>query len=131
MTRNRVPFGGEARQKVAQGVHALAGAVGATVGPRLKAVLVCDDGVTIAREFSAADPEADLGTQMIRQAAVKTGDRVGDGTTTSILLARTVVEEGLLNVTAGASAIEIMRGLATVVAELRKLSRPVETPLTG
>jgi chaperonin GroEL (HSP60 family) len=139
MTHKQVLFRAEARQKIAQGVHALADAVGVTLGPRSKAVLVgrswgvplvCDDGVTIAKEFSLPDPEADLGAQMIRQAAVKTGDSVGDGTTTSILLARTIVDEGLRNIAAGASAIEIKRGLATglatVVATLGKLSRPVE-----
>jgi chaperonin GroEL len=140
MTHKQVLFGEEARQKIAQGVHALAEAVGVTLGPRSKSVLVgkrwgvplvCDDGVTIAKEFSLQDPEADLGAQMIRQAAVKTGDAVGDGTTTSILIARAIVEEGLKNVAAGASAIEIKRGLslglATVIAELKKLSRPVES----
>ena len=139
MTYKHVLFREEARQKIAQGVHALADAVGVTLGPRSKSVLVgkkwgvplvCDDGVTIAKEFSLQDPEADLGAQMIRQAAVKTGEAVGDGTTTSILLARTIVEEGLKNIAAGASAIEIkrglQRGLATVIAELKKLSRPVE-----
>ena len=140
MTHKQVLFGGEARQKIAQGVHALAEVVGVTLGPRSKSVLVgrkwgvpmvCDDGVTIAKEFSLKDPEQDLGAQMIRQAAVKTGDAVGDGTTTSILLARTMVEEGLKNIAAGASAIEIKRGLQkglqVVVAELKKLSRPVES----
>jgi chaperonin GroEL len=140
MGHKQVLFQAEARTKIAQGVHALAEAVGITLGPRSKSVLVgkkwgvplvCDDGVTIAKEFSLKDPEQDLGAQMIRQAAVKTGDAVGDGTTTSILLARTIVDEGLKNIAAGASSIEIKRGLqralATVIAELKKLSRPVES----
>ncbi len=139
MTHKQVLFRSEARHKIAQGVQLLADAVGVTLGPRSKSVLlgkswgvplVCDDGVTIAKEFSLADPEADLGAKMIRQAAVRTGDAVGDGTTTSILLARSILDEGLLNVAAGASAIEIKRGLSrglsVVVAELKKLSRPVE-----
>ncbi len=139
MTHKQVLFGSEAREKIARGAQALADAVAVTLGPRSKSVLVgrkwgvplvCDDGVTIAKEFSLADPEANLGAQMIRQAAVKTGDAVGDGTTTSILLARTIVDDGLRNVAAGESAVEIkrglQRGLETVVAELQKLSRPVE-----
>ena len=140
MAHKHVLFRAEARQKVAEGVRALAETVGVTLGPRSKSVLVgkkwgvplvCDDGVTIAKEFSVKDPEQDLGAQMIRQAAVKTGDAVGDGTTTSILLARAIVDEGLKNIAAGSSAIEIkrglQRGLAVVVAELKRLSRPVES----
>ena len=91
--------------------------------------MVCDDGVTIAKEVNLEDPEENLGAQMLRQAAVRTGDLVGDGTSTSTVLAHAVYADGLRNVTAGASAIDIKRGLdrgtKLAVEELAKLSRPV------
>ncbi len=140
MNHKRVLFRTEAHRKIAQGVNALAETVAITLGPKSKSVLiakawgvplVCDDGVTIAKEFSLPDPEQDLGAQMLRQAAVRTGDAVGDGTTTSILLAKVIVDEGLKNVAAGASAVEIkrglQRGLAVVVSELKRLSRPIDS----
>jgi chaperonin GroEL len=91
-----------------------------TLGPKSKSVLiqkgwgaplVCDDGVTIAKEFSLKDPEENLGAQMLRQAAEKTGERVGDGTSTATVLAHAILADGVRNVTAGASAIELKRGL--------------------
>jgi chaperonin GroEL len=127
-----------AREKILHGSLALADAVRMTLGPKSKCVLiekkwgrpiVCDDGVTIAKEFELADPEENLGAQVIRQAAERTGEHVGDGTTTSILLAAAIYAEGVRNIAAGASAIELKRGLdrglRAVVAQLRELSRPV------
>ena len=73
--------------------------------------LVCDDGVTIAKELTIADPEEDLGVRMIKQAAERTGDAVGDGTTTATILAHAIYAEGLRNVVAGASAVDLRRGL--------------------
>lgn len=73
--------------------------------------MVCDDGVTIAKEVNLEDPEENLGAQMLRQAAVRTGDLVGDGTSTSTVLAHAVYADGLRNVTAGASAIDVKRRL--------------------
>jgi chaperonin GroEL len=127
-----------AREKVLHGVLALADAVRVTLGPKSKCVLiekkwgrpiVCNDGVTIAKEFELADHEENLGAQMIRQAAERTGEVVGDGTTTSTLLAASIFAEGVRNIAAGASAIELKRGLDralhVVVARLKDLSRPV------
>ena len=95
------------------------------------APIVCNDGVTIAKEFDLTDPEENLGAQMLRQAAEKTGDLVGDGTSTSTILAHAILSDGLRNVVAGASAIEIKRGLEratkSVVDALQALSRPVKT----
>jgi chaperonin GroEL len=92
---------------------------------------VCNDGVTIAKELDLKDPEENLGAQMLRQAAERTGDIVGDGTSTATILAHAIFADGLRNVVAGASAIEIKRGLdratKAAVAELRALSRPVST----
>jgi len=111
-----------------------------TLGPRSKSVLiekkwgspiVCNDGVTIAKEFDLKDPEENLGARMLRQAAEKTGEMVGDGTSTATILAHAIFAEGVRNVVAGASAIEIKRGLdlATkrAIEVLRALSRPVAT----
>jgi len=127
-----------AREKVLHGAQALADAVRVTLGPKSKCVLiekkwgrpiVCNDGVTIAKEFELADHEENLGAQMIREAAERTGDVVGDGTTTSTLLAAAIFAEGVRNIAAGASAIELKRGLDralhAVVARLKDLSRPV------
>jgi hypothetical protein len=106
------------------------------VGPDRKewgAPLVCDDGVTIAKEFDLEDPEENLGARMIRQAAERTGDAVGDGTSTSTLLAHAIFADGLRNVAAGASAIDLKRGLerglSAAVASLREQSRPVKAGL--
>jgi chaperonin GroEL len=75
------------------------------------APIVCNDGVTIAKEFDLKDPEENLGARMLRQAAEKTGDMVGDGTTTATILAHAIFADGVRNVVAGASAVDIKRGL--------------------
>jgi chaperonin GroEL len=91
--------------------------------------IVCNDGVTIAKEFDLKNPEENLGAQMLRQAAEKTGDLVGDGTSTSTILAHAIFADGVRNVVAGASAIDLKRGLdrasKCTIEALRKLSRPV------
>ena len=140
MAHKHVLFHSAAREKVLQGASALADAVRVTLGPKSKSVLiqrswgsplVCNDGVTIAKEFDLPDPEENLGAQVIRQAAEKTGDAVGDGTTTSTLLAHAIFAAGVRNVTAGASAIDIKRGLdrglRIAVDVIRSLSRPIAT----
>jgi len=129
-----------AREKILHGALALADALRVTLGPKSKCVLiekkwgrpiVCNDGVTIAKEFELEDHEENLGAQVIRQAAERTGDLVGDGTTTSTILAAAIFSEGVRNIAAGASAIDLKRGLdralVAVVARLKELSRPVET----
>ena len=138
MSSKHLLFRAEAREKLLRGVSALADAVRITLGPRSKSVLiakkwgtpvVCNDGVTIAKEMELADPEEDLGVKMIRQAAERTGDAVGDGTSTSTVLAQAIYAEGIRNVAAGASAIDLKRGLdrglAAAVAAIRTMSRPV------
>lgn len=127
-----------AREKILHGALALADAVRVTLGPKSKCVLiekkwgrpiVCNDGVTIAKEFELDDHEENLGAQVIRQAAERTGELVGDGTTTATLLAASMFAEGVRNIAAGASAIELKRGLdralAVVVDHLKAQSRPV------
>jgi chaperonin GroEL len=133
-----VLFRSEAREKILRGATALADAVRVTLGPKSKCVLiqkrfgipiVCNDGVTIAKEMELKDPSENLGAQMIRQAAERTGEAVGDGTSTATLLAHAIFAEGVRNVTAGAAAVDLKRGLdrgARVAIEaLRRLSRPV------
>jgi chaperonin GroEL len=138
MASKRLVFKSAAREKVLKGATALTDAVRVTLGPKSKSVLmekkwgrpiVCNDGVTIAKEVQLEDPEENLGAQMMREAAERTGDAVGDGTSTSTILAHAVFAEGLHNVAAGASAIELKRGLdrglRAAVESLHKLSRPV------
>jgi chaperonin GroEL len=140
MAHKQVLFRSAAREKILRGATQLADAIRVTLGPRSKSVLiekkwgapiVCNDGVTIAKEFDLKDPEENLGARMLRQAAEKTGDMVGDGTSTSTILAHAIFADGVRNVVAGASAIEIKRGLDRAVKRaieaLRALSRPVAT----
>ena len=140
MAHKQVLFRSAAREKVLRGATQLADAVRVTLGPRSKSVLierkwgaplVCNDGVTIAKEFDLKDPEGNLGARMMRQAAEKTGEMVGDGTSTSTILAHAIFSDGVRNVVAGASAIDIKRGLdrATrrAVEALKAISRPVAT----
>ncbi len=140
MAHKELTFRGAAREKILRGASQLADAVRITLGPKSKSVLiqkqwgapiVCNDGVTIAKELTLEDPAENLGAQMLRQAAEKTGDVVGDGTSTATILAHAMYADGVRNVTAGASAIDIKRGLdralKVAVAELKSLSRPVKT----
>ena len=140
MAHKQVLFRSAAREKILHGATQLADAVRVTLGPRSKAVLiekkwgaplVCNDGVTIAKEFDLKDPEENLGARMLREAAEKTGDMVGDGTSTATILAHAIFADGVRNVVAGASAIDIKRGLdrasKRAIETLKTLSRPVTT----
>jgi chaperonin GroEL len=140
MAHKQILFRSAAREKVLRGATQLADAVRVTLGPRSKSVLiekkwgapiVCNDGVTIAKEFDLKDPEENLGARMLRQAAEKTGEMVGDGTSTATILAHAIFADGVRNVVAGASAIDIKRGLdraaKRAIEALRAMSRPVKT----
>ena len=140
MAHRHLLFRAEAREKLLRGATALVDAIRVTIGPKSKCVLiqkkwgkplVCDDGVTIAKEFDLKDAEENLGVQVIREAAEKTGDAVGDGTSTATLLAYTVYCEGMRNIAAGASAIDLKRGLdrgvRVAVEKIKTLSRPVSS----
>ncbi|MGA7761417.1 MAG: TCP-1/cpn60 chaperonin family protein [Candidatus Binataceae bacterium] len=142
MEHTQLFFSSEAREKLLRGAKVLADAVRITLGPKSKCVLiqrsfgpplVCNDGVTIAKEINLKDAIENLGAQMIRQAAERTGDSVGDGTSTSAMLAEAIFADGVRNVAAGASAIDIKRGLdrsvRIAVESLRALSRPVKSRL--
>ena len=138
-THTELLFRDEARTALLAGTAALADAVRPTLGPQSRAVIiqktwgtpiVCDDGVTIARALRVKDPTQDIGAQLLKQAAMRTGDAVGDGTTTSTLLAHAMFADGLRNVVVGASAVELKRGLerglAAATGTLAALSRPVK-----
>ena len=138
MSAKQVLFRSSAREKVLRGATQLADAVRITLGPKSKSVLiqkkwgtpiVCNDGVTIAKEMELEDPEENLGAQMLRQAAEKTGDLVGDGTSTATILAHAIYSDGVRNVAAGASAIDLKRGLdrglEAAVKELKSMAKPV------
>jgi len=138
MAYKKVLFRSAAREKILHGATLLTDAIRITLGPKSKSVLiqktwgapiVCNDGVTIAKEFSLKDAVEDLGAKMLRQAAERTGESVGDGTSTSTILAHAILADGVRNVVAGASAIDLKRGLdrgrKAAVDALKGLSRPV------
>ena len=133
-------FQEDARASLASGVKKLADAVKVTLGPKGRYVaieksygapLITNDGVTVAREVELENPVENMGAQLIREAAVKTNDVAGDGTTTATLLADIIVSEGLRNVTAGADALSIRRGIQkatdAVVETIKKNSTAVST----
>ena len=115
-----IKFDADARSALAAGVNKLADAVKVTLGPKGRYValeksygapLITNDGVTVAKEVELEDPIENMGAQLVREVAVKTNDVAGDGTTTATLLADVIVSEGLRNVTAGADALGIRRGI--------------------
>jgi chaperonin GroEL len=142
MAAKQLLFRAAAREKILAGAAALTDAVRVTLGPKSRSVLiekkwgrpiVCNDGVTIVKEIELKDPEENLGARMLREAAEKTGDAVGDGTTTATVLAHAIFADGARNVAAGASAVDLKRGLdrglKAAIEALRELSRPVQSRL--
>jgi chaperonin GroEL len=120
-------FGSDARTKLTKGISKLANAVTATLGPNGRNVvykngsevpLSTKDGVTVAKQVYLEDPVEDLGVQMLKQAAIKTGEDAGDGTTTSTLLAQEMIEAGLTYLNNGANAVEIKKGIDTAVKDV-------------
>jgi len=133
-------FDEEARRALKRGVDKMADAVKVTLGPRGRYALldkkygsptITNDGVTIARDIELEDPYENMGAQLLEEVAAKTNDIAGDGTTTSIVLAQAIITEGLRNVTAGANPMALKRGIergvAAVVDEIKRLSKPVLT----
>ncbi|MBO4352067.1 MAG: chaperonin GroEL, partial [Eggerthellaceae bacterium] len=135
-----IRFEADARGALANGVTKMSDAVKVTLGPKGRYVaieksygapVITNDGVTVAREIELEDPVENMGAQLVREAAVKTNDVAGDGTTTATLLADVIVREGLRNVTAGADALGIRRGIqkatAAIVAQVKADSQKVST----
>src|SRR4030042_136780 len=129
----------DARRALKKGIDALAGAVKITLGPKGRNVVldkkwgppsVCSDGVTIAKEIELKDPFENIGAQLIKEAATKTNDVAGDGTTTAVVLAQAILQEGMKNVTAGANPMSLKRGIemgvAAIVVELKKIATPIK-----
>ena len=122
-----IEFGPDARQKLVTGIDKIADAVVSTLGPNGRNVVISKpgqtpqstkDGVTVAKSISLEDPTEELGVQMLKQAAIKTADKAGDGTTTSTLLAREIVKNGLKRLDDGANAVDIKRGIDAAVEQV-------------
>lgn len=139
MAKN-ITFNTDARAKLAKGVNTLADAVTVTMGPKGRYVAlqrtfgaptITNDGVSVAKEIELEDNIENMGAQLVKEVATKTNDTVGDGTTTAILLAQAIVNDGLRNVAAGANPLAIRRGIDkavnAAVAEMKKQAKPVET----
>ena len=135
-----IKFDTDARSALAAGVSKLADAVKVTLGPKGRYValeksygapLITNDGVTVAKEVELENPVENMGAQLVREVAVKTNDVAGDGTTTATLLADVIVSEGLKNVTAGADALGIRRGIEkatdAIVDAIKAAATPVST----
>ena len=135
----QILFRDEGRRKILSGVEQLAAAVKVTLGPKGRnAVLdkkfgsptITKDGVTVAKEIDLEEPFENMGAQMVKEVAEKTSDTAGDGTTTATILAEAIYREGLKNVTAGANAMALKRGIdkavEKVIDELKKFSKPIK-----
>jgi len=136
----RLLFDEQARQSLKKGMDVLAGAVRVTLGPKGRNVVldkkfgaptITNDGVTIARDIDLPDSFENMGAQLLKEVATKTNDVAGDGTTTATVLAQAIITEGLRNLAAGANPMILRRGLdkgvEAVVAEIKSMSKPVET----
>lgn len=133
MAAKTIIYGHDASEAIRNGIRKLAQAVKVTLGPKGRNVIieksfgspiVINDGVTVAKEIDLEDPFEDMGAKMVREAASKTNDMVGDGTSTATLLAEAIYEEGLKNITAGANPVDIKHGIEKAVdALIKELSR--------
>jgi len=136
----QLAFSEEARKSLRAGIDKLADAVRVTLGPRGRNVVldkkfgppqVCSDGVTIAKEIELEDPFENMGAQLLKETASKTNDVAGDGTTTSVVLAQTMIQEGFKNVAAGANPLAVKRGIDKAVEAIREEIKRVAIPVEG
>jgi len=140
MAKKKIVFDVEAREGIRRGIRQLAKAVKSTLGPTGRVVvieksygapLVTKDGVTVAKEIELEDANENMGAQMVKEVASKTSNVAGDGTTTATIYAEAIFEEGLKNVTAGAKAMSLKRGIdmavTAIVDELGKMAKPVKS----
>jgi chaperonin GroEL len=140
MPAKQLVFSEEARAAMKRGIDTMASTVGVTLGPKGRNVVldkkfgppqVCSDGVTIAKEIELEDPFENMGAQLLKEAASKTNDVAGDGTTTSTVLAQAIIHEGFKNIAAGANPMALKRGLEKGVATLRDAIKDMATPVEG
>ena len=140
MPAKQMAYSEEARKLLRAGIDTLADSVKVTLGPKGRNVVldksfgppqICSDGVTIAKEIELPEKFENMGAQLLKEAATKTNDAAGDGTTTSVVLAQAIITDGFKNVTAGSNPMAIKRGIdkavAAVVVEIEAMSQPVET----
>jgi len=140
MAANQLAFGEDARKALKEGIDKLANTVRVTLGPRGRNVIldkkfgppqVCSDGVTIAKEIDLEDPIQNMGAQLLKEAASKTNDVAGDGTTTATVLAQVMIHEGFKNVAAGADPMALKRGIEKSVAAIKQEVTNMSTPVEG
>jgi len=135
----QILFGEEARKSLKKGIDTLSNTIRVTLGPRGRPVAldkkwgapsVINDGVSIAKEIELPDPFENMGVQLVKEAASKTNDQCGDGTSTSVILAQSIINEGFKNIAAGADSQALKRGIekgvAAIIEELKKMSIPVK-----
>jgi len=140
MAPKQLVFGEEARRRLKRGIDILANAVGTTLGPKGRNVAldkkwgaptITHDGVTVAKEIELPDPYENMGVQLLKEAATKTNDVAGDGTTTATVLAHVMVTEGMKNVAAGANPMLLKKGIEmavkAVVEEIKRMAKPVQS----
>ena len=136
----QLQFSEEARAAMKRGIDIMADTVGVTLGPRGRNVVldkkfgppqVCSDGVTIAKEIELADPFENMGAQLLKEAASKTNDVAGDGTTTATVLAQAIIHEGFKNIAAGANPMALKRGIERSVVAMRDAIEGMSTPVEG
>jgi len=133
-------FSEDARAAMKRGIDTMSSTVGVTLGPRGRNVVldkkfgppqVCSDGVTIAKEIELEDPFENMGAQLLKEAASKTNDVAGDGTTTATVLAQAIIHEGFRNIAAGADSMALKRGIDKGVGALRNSIKEMSTPVAG
>lgn len=136
----QLTFSEDARAAMKRGIDTMADTVGVTLGPRGRNVVldkkfgppqVCSDGVTIAKEIELEEPFENMGAQLLKEAASKTNDVAGDGTTTATVLAQAIVHEGFKNIAAGANPMALKRGIEKAVVALREQIEKMSTPVAG
>lgn len=136
----QLTFSEEARSAMKRGIDTMANTLGVTLGPKGRNVVVdkkfgppqvCSDGVTIAKEIELEDPFENMGAQLLKEAASKTNDVAGDGTTTATVLAQAIIEEGFKNIAAGADPMALKRGIEKAVASMRDSISGMSTKVEG
>jgi chaperonin GroEL len=136
----QLSFNEEARAAMKRGIDTVANTVGVTLGPKGRNVVldkkfgppqVCSDGVTIAKEIELEEPFENMGAQLLKEAASKTNDVAGDGTTTATVLAQAIIHEGFKNIAAGSNPMALKRGVEKGVEALRASIEAMSTPVKG